>query len=93
CRNLDAADPWKLKKAVMAFWNYQVWDRLAEIAMPVLILKGAKDKLHEPEALVRMESMLKNGRSIDMGTNKRTHSAEIVEWIRQFVRENAAGAG
>lgn len=93
CRNLDAADPWKLKKAAMAFWNYQVWDRLPEIDMPVLILKGAKDKLHEPEALVRMESMLKKGGSIDMGTNKRTHTAEIVELLRKFVRETAAGPG
>ncbi len=92
CRNLDSADPWKLKKAVMAFWNYQIWDRLAEIDLPVLILKGSKDKLHEPEALIKMESMLKNGRSIDMGTNKRTHAAEIVTILRQFVREQAGGA-
>jgi len=92
CRNLDAANPWKLKKAVMAFWDYQIWGRLVEINTPVLILKASKDKLHEPEALVKMESMLKNGRSVDMGTNKRTHSAEIMGLIRRFTAEYAGGS-
>ena len=31
CTNIDAADPWKLKKAIMKLWHWEGWDLLPEI--------------------------------------------------------------
>lgn len=86
CSNLDAADPWKLKKAVMKLWNWEVWDLLKEIDYPTLIFGASKDSLHEPENLKKMVSMLKNATYVDLETNKGTHSEKMVEEMRKYIR-------
>ncbi len=85
CRALDAADPFKLKKAAMAFWKYQVWGILETVRVPVLILGGSHDKLHEPENLKRMTDMLANACYVDMKTNHETHTARAVEAMQEFL--------
>jgi len=85
CGNLDAADPWKLKKAVMNLWNWEAWDLLKDIYYPTLIAGASKDSLHEPENLKKMISMMPNATYIDLETNKKTHSAEIVEEMRNYI--------
>lgn len=83
--NLFAADPWKLKKAALAFSQYEVWDRLEHIEYPTLIFGASKDKLHEPENLERIFSMMKYATYIDMETNEGTHSRNMVEKIRKYI--------
>jgi pimeloyl-ACP methyl ester carboxylesterase len=85
CSSLDAADPWKLKKAAIAFSHYQVWRALQSISMPVLVFGASRDVLHEPEHLKRMVSSLEQVTEIDLETNKRTHSAEMVSYLRRFL--------
>ena len=86
CQNLYAADPWKLKKAALAFSQYEVWDRLRDIDYPTLIAGASKDKLHEPKNLQQIVSMMKNATYIDMGTNEGTHSGRMVEELRSYLR-------
>ncbi len=78
CRNLDAADPYKLKKAALRFQDYTVWDILPDIEVPVLIISGNTDKLHEHGNVEKMAPLLPNCKLIDLGTNSRTHSAEMI---------------
>lgn len=85
CNTLDAADPWKLKKGVIAVWHYQVWDLLAAVELPTLIVSASKDKLHEPGNLKKMAAMMKNAIYIDLETNTRTHSEEIVQEMRKYL--------
>ena len=85
CTNIDAADPWKLKKAIMKLWNWEGWDLLPEIEYPTLIAGASKDSLHEPENLKKMVSMLKNATYVDLETNKGTHSKEMVEQMRKYI--------
>ena len=82
---LDAADPWKLKKAALALAKYTVWEKLGDIACPVLIVGASKDKLHEPENLKKMTSLLPNAKYIDLKTNRGTHSKEVVGVLRKFI--------
>lgn len=84
--SLDAADPWKLKKAVLALARYQVWDVLPAIATPTLIVGASKDVLHEPENLHKMVAALKNASYIDMETNTGTHSVGMVARLREYVK-------
>lgn len=85
CRALDGADPAKLKPAALSFSTYQIWDKLPGVNVPVLIFGGSHDKLHEPENLRRMISMLPNAHYVDMETNARTHSKEVVVLLKKFV--------
>lgn len=84
---LDIADPWKLKKAALAVMNYSVWNYLNKISLPCLIIGAAKDKLHEPENLKRIVSLLKNSNFVEMKTNKETHSKNVVQVIRNYLAE------
>ena len=84
CNALDAADPWKLKKAVIALSKYEVWNLLGEIEYPTLIIGASKDVLHEPENLHKMVFMMKNATYNDLETNKLTHSVAMVEEMRKF---------
>jgi pimeloyl-ACP methyl ester carboxylesterase len=85
CDNLDAADPWKLKKAALAFSSYAVWDLLPGLNLPVLLIGASKDKLHEPENLRRMARLLPECTELDFETNKGTHSPEMVEAVRKYL--------
>ena len=87
CGNLDTADPWKLKQAVMRLWNWQVWDLLKDIDYPTLIVGASKDSLHEPENLKKIVSMLKNATYVDLKTNKGTHSELMVEEMKKYIEK------
>jgi pimeloyl-ACP methyl ester carboxylesterase len=87
CQSLDAADPWKLKKAAIAFSRYEVWDLLAEIDFPTLIVGASRDTLHEPENLKKMVSMMKNAVYLDLETNKLTHSSGMVHEMRKYIAQ------
>ncbi len=83
---LDAAEPRKLKKAVMAVWSYEVWDKLASVDCPVLIVNASRDRLHEPENLRRIAAALPNATEVDLLTNAQTHDVAVVNALRSFVR-------
>lgn len=85
CRTLDNADPRKSKKTVLALWNYQVWDKLKTVLYPTLVVGASKDKLHEPENTRRMLSMIPRTTYLDMETNARNHSPELVQAIRRYL--------
>ncbi|MFC2088252.1 alpha/beta fold hydrolase [Calditrichota bacterium] len=82
---LDVADPWKLKKAVLSVAKYEVWDLLKSIDIPTLIIGASKDKLHEPDNLRRIVSLLKNQAYINLETNTKTHSKEMVYEMRKYI--------
>ncbi len=92
CRSLDAADPWKLKKAAIAFSDYQIWGALQFISMPVLVVGASKDVLHEPDNLKKMRLRMGRVMWVDLETNQRTHSAEIVTYLKRFLEKCSQGA-
>ncbi len=87
CDALDAADAWKLKKAVRGVWSYDVWGILHSVDCPALIVNASKDKLHEPEVLKRMTGAMPNAMEIDLETNARTHNKDVAEAVRSFLAQ------
>jgi pimeloyl-ACP methyl ester carboxylesterase len=85
CRSIDAADPWKLKKAAISLWKYKVWDLLPEITYRTLLIGASKDKLHEPENIKKIVALLKNCHYIDLETNQHTHSGTMVKVMNVFM--------
>jgi pimeloyl-ACP methyl ester carboxylesterase len=93
CEALDAAEPRKLKKAIMAVWSYEVWDKLASVDCPVLIVNASRDKLHEPENLRRIAAGLSNAVEVDLETNAQTHDKPVVDALRVFLRKTVSFQG
>ena len=90
CEALDAADPWKLKRAVVAVWSYEVWDKLASIDCPVLIVNASHDTLHEPGNLRKIAAGIPNAVEVDLGTNSQTHNKRVVDALRSYLQDLAA---
>lgn len=88
CEALDAAEPRKLKKAVMAVWTYEIWDRLALVDCPVLVVNASRDRLHEPENLRRIVAGLSRAVEIDLGTNSKTHDKPLVDTLKLFLSQS-----
>lgn len=85
CNAMDAADPWKLKKAIIPFSKYKVWNLLPDIDAPALIIGASKDKLHEPENLHKMVGMMPKAVYLDMETNMAAHSENMVFELRKYL--------
>jgi len=93
CSALDAADPWKLKKAVLSVSKYAIWDRLDLLDCPTLLVGASRDVLHEPENFRAMVSKIRNATTVDLETNKRTHSEEVAHETRAFLTRILQGSG
>lgn len=90
---LDAADPWKLRRAAINLSKYQVWNLLAQIDTPTLIVGASKDVLHEPQNLLLMVDKMPNATYLDLDTNANTHSEELVIQLREYLKKlNAASS-
>jgi pimeloyl-ACP methyl ester carboxylesterase len=85
CRALDNADPRKLKPAALTLAKYKVWDILAGIDCPTLIVGASKDLLHEPQNLERIVDLLPQAEYLDMETNFNTHSVAMMEEMRRYL--------
>jgi len=87
CNAIDAADPYKLKKMALSMPGYHVWDVLEQIAPASLLIGASKDLLHDRGTIEKMSQQLQQGSYLDLQTNARTHSTDVVAEIRQYVRE------
>jgi len=86
---LNAADPWKLRKSVLAVSKYEVWPFLETIRVPVLIFGASEDKLHEPDILERIVSAIRQATYYDLKTNTKTHSREVVLFMQKYLSEQS----
>ena len=73
-RTLDAAEPYRLKKNAVALVDYQVWDRLDQVAAPVLIIGAKADSLHGMEELEKMRDNIPDASMAVLESNKESHS-------------------
>lgn len=76
-RNLDAAEPRRLRANALELDDYSAWDRLPRITAPVLVVAGESDSLHHMEDIERLASMLPEARLEIMASNRETHSARL----------------
>ncbi len=86
-RSLDAANPGRLRQSALQFYKYKIWDRLSKIHQNVLIFTGSKDVLHGYENTVKIAELLSNCDLVDLETNAWTHSVEMVNHMRSYLKE------
>ncbi len=85
---MDSSDPYKLRKTAVAISEYEGWDKLRSIDVPVLILVASKDTMHNYNDIMKMISLLPNCKHKDLETNKRTHSEEAAQIVIEFINSN-----
>jgi len=86
-RTLRAAHPLRLKLSARAILDYQVWQDLDTIGVPVAIAYAASDTLHSEQEVRQIVAALPRGRAVECPTNRYMHDAPIVDELDRFVRE------
>lgn len=87
-KSLNQASPSRLRRSALNFSSYRIWDKLNKINQKVLILAGSKDIMHDYKNTLKIAVKLSNSKLIDMTTNSKTHSIEMVVKIREFINSN-----
>ncbi len=82
CRILEAADPWKIARAIRALKPYRAWDGLDRIDVPVLVLGTSRDRLHDYGHTLRIAASIPGAAFVDLATNDRSHSEEVAQVVR-----------
>ncbi|PIS29486.1 MAG: hypothetical protein COT43_03805 [Candidatus Marinimicrobia bacterium CG08_land_8_20_14_0_20_45_22] len=85
CRNIESANPWRLKKSALAFIHYSIWNHLSDIDIPTLLFGASKDELHNRENILRIHNLLPGSIYVDLETNSNTHSELMVIEMRKFL--------
>ena len=84
-RALDTADPYRLKNTILAISSYRIWDRLANVTRPTLVVCASKDTFHRQDDIRRIVNGIPGSTRLDLEVHARTHSAEIVQHVRVFI--------
>jgi pimeloyl-ACP methyl ester carboxylesterase len=90
-RILDQADPRKLAATVISVAEYEIWDDLATIDVPTLVIGVSQDRFHSHNEALEIASGIAGSTYIDIETNKRSHSAEVEAIIADYLRSINAG--
>ena len=69
----------------MSLAKYNIWPKLNDIELPMLFIGGSEDVMHKPDNLKKMVNILKNATYLDMETNTRIHTAEMVVAVRKYL--------
>ena len=85
-RALDAADPSKLQKAILAISGYQMGEQTNQISCPVLIVCATKDTFHRSSDIKCIVSGIKQITFLDLEIHERTHSHEFVDSVRDYIK-------
>jgi pimeloyl-ACP methyl ester carboxylesterase len=85
CRNLDAAEPVRLGKAVRHLSSYRIGDCPEKITVPALVVVASKDRFHNHDEGTDLARRVPGAVSLDLLDNKRTHSTEMGRIIREFI--------
>ena len=88
-RTLDEANPARLRRSALQFSKYKIWDRLGKIQQKVLIFTASKDIMHGHENAVKISDSLSNCELVNLETNARTHSVEMINQIRSYLKKKS----
>ena len=86
-RALDQGNAGRMKRSALSFSKYKIWEKLDNIHQKVLIFTGSKDVMHRYDNTVKMAELLPNCKLVDLVTNASTHSVEMVEQLRNLLKE------
>jgi pimeloyl-ACP methyl ester carboxylesterase len=86
-RVLEEADGKKWQSVAKHFVFSWYWDVYEKAEDRVLIIGMEKDKFHEIEHIKKIEGLMKNSIYVDLETNKKAHSATMVEVLIEEIKK------
>lgn len=89
CRNLDAAEPVRLGRAVRDLSRYHTGSCPEKITVPALVVVASKDKFHNHDEGSDLARRVPGAVYMDLLDNRRTHSTEMGRIMRDFISSPA----
>ncbi len=87
-RALDEADPKKWRLATKGVRFTKVWDLYRQIEDNYVVVIGMEaDKMHSAKLSKKIADTIEDAEYLDMGTNRATHSAEMIVVIRDLMKK------
>lgn len=87
-RVLDEADPKKWRAVAKRVCFTKVWDLYRQIEDSYVVVIGMEtDKMHTADLSKKIVATIPGAEYMDMGTNRATHSDEMVKVIRELLKK------
>ena len=77
----------RTRRSALSFKKYSFKDKIDKIRKRILVFSGKKDILHNYEQTLDMVKRIENATLINLETNERTHSAEMVGEMRAYLKK------
>ena len=77
----------RTRRSALSFKKYSFKDKIDKIRKRILVFSGKKDILHNYEQTLDMVKRIENATLINLETNDRTHSAEMVGEMRAYLKK------
>lgn len=84
-RVIDEADPKKWKKFGTHVTFQKYWNLYSQIENKVIVVDESEDKMHNTKVTKKIAKSIKNSEYVDLKTNKFTHSAQIVDFVKEKI--------
>ena len=85
---LDNIHLGRTRRSALSFKKYSFEKKIEQIKKRILVFSGDKDILHSYEKTVNMVRRIEGAKLINLQTNDKTHSVEMVEEMRDYLNRN-----
>ena len=77
----------RTRRSALSFKKYSFQDKIEQIKKRILVFSGKKDILHSYEKTLDMVNRVEQATLINLETNERTHSVEMVDELRSYLNK------
>ena len=77
----------RTRRSALSFKKYRFKDKIEKIRKRILVFSGKKDILHNYKQTLDMVKRIENATLVNLETNDRTHSIEMVDEMRTYLKK------
>ena len=77
----------RTRRSALSFKKYSFKDKIEKIRKRILVFSGKKDILHNYKQTLDMVKRIENATLVNLETNDRTHSIEMVDEMRAYLKK------
>ena len=77
----------RTRRSALSFKKYSFKDKIEKIKKRILVFSGKKDILHNYKQTLDMVKRIENAILVNLDTNDRTHSIEMVDEMRTYLKK------
>ena len=77
----------RTRRSALSFKKYSFEDKIKNVKKRILVFSGKKDILHSYKKTLDMVEKIEDAKLINLETNDRTHSVEMVDEMRAYLKK------